>query len=146
MLWAQSATWEYIRAGVRNKEIDKNCTSEDTGRHYCPYLALVRLVTAIPSTKSPWVNLHVVGMLLFWHKPTELAHFFIFCSCIYFCLHSPFNCISFHEFSWRPSVFSFCSFGLISALLVFSTIYLFVSLLQPWYNPLWLTGLKAPTN
>ena len=23
---------------------------------------------------------------------------------------------------------------------------LYESLLQPWYNPLWLTGLKAPTN
>ena len=23
---------------------------------------------------------------------------------------------------------------------------LYESLIQPWYNPLWLTGLKAPTN
>ena len=36
---------------------------------------------------------------------------------------------------------------LFSALLVLSTVYLFCeSLPQPWYNPLWLTGLKAPTN
>ena len=35
--------------------------------------------------------------LCFWHKPTELAHSFLFCSCAYFCLS--FNCISFHKFS-----------------------------------------------
>ena len=26
--------------------------------------------------------------LCFWHKPTELALFFLFCSCVYFCLYS----------------------------------------------------------
>ena len=44
------------------------------------------------------------------------------------------------------SAFSLCSSGLVSALLVLSTICLYESLSQPWYNPLWLTGLKAPTN
>ena len=33
--------------------------------------------------------------LCFWHKPTELAHSFIFCSCVYFCLYDPFSCILF---------------------------------------------------
>ena len=28
-----------------------------------------------------------------WHKPTELAHTFSFCSCVYFYLYDPFNCI-----------------------------------------------------
>ena len=84
--------------------------------------------------------------LCFWHKPTELAHSFysvlvsisVFMALstvfhfinslnnsplshsvlpVFFCLIGPFNYISFHE-----------------------------SLLQPWYNPLWLTGLKALTN
>ena len=32
-----------------------------------------------------------------WHKPTELAHSFLFCSCVYFCLYGPFNCILFHK-------------------------------------------------
>ena len=40
----------------------------------------------------------------------------------------------------------FWSFFFFSALLVLSTVYLYKSLPQPWYNPLWLTGLKAPTN
>ena len=38
----------------------------------------------------------------------------------------PFNCISFHKFSRQFSVFFLCSSGLISALLVLSTIYLFM--------------------
>ena len=58
---------------------------------------------------------------------TELAHSFLFCSCVCFCLFYPFNCISFHESSWQLSAFSLCSTGLISALLVLSTIlYLFM--------------------
>ena len=53
------------------------------------------------------------------HEATELAHSLLFCSCVYFCLYGPFNCILFQ------SVFSLCSSGLISALLILSTIYLF---------------------
>ena len=69
---------------------------------------------------------------------------FLFCSCVCFCLYGPFNRISFPKFSRQLSAFSLCCSGLISALLVLSTIYLFFeSLLQPWYNPLGLTGLKS---
>ena len=60
------------------------------------------------------------------HKLTELAHSFLFCSCVCFCLYGPFNFISFLEFSRQLSVFSLCSSGLISALLVLSTICLFM--------------------
>ena len=49
-----------------------------------------------------------------------------------------FNSISFYKFSRQLSVFSLCSSGLISAILVLST------LPQSRYNPLWLTGLDAP--
>ena len=35
--------------------------------------------------------------LCFKHKPAELAHSFSFCSCVYFCLYGPFNCILFHN-------------------------------------------------
>ena len=40
-----------------------------------------------PFCVSPLAHLHVVGMLwfIFWHKPTVLAHFLLFCSCVYFC-------------------------------------------------------------
>ena len=64
--------------------------------------------------------------LSFWHKPTELARSFLRCSCVYFCLHGPFICILFHEFSQQLSAFWLCSSGLISALLVISTICLFI--------------------
>ena len=65
--------------------------------------------------------------LCLWHEPTELAlSFFLFCSCVCFCPYGPFNCISFHKFPRQLSVFSLCSSGLISALLVLSTIYLFM--------------------
>ena len=60
-----------------------------------------------------------------WHKPTELAHSFLFCSCVYFCPCGPFNCISIHKFSRHSSVFWLCSSGLMSALLLISTIYVF---------------------
>ena len=59
------------------------------------------------------------------HKPTELAHSFLVCSCVYFCLCGPFDCILFHKLSRQLSFFSFCSSRLISALLVLSTINLF---------------------
>ena len=41
-------------------------------------------------------------------------------------LYGPFNGTSFQKFSRKPSTFLLCSSGLISALLVLSTIYLFV--------------------
>ena len=66
------------------------------------------------SILSPSTHFHMVGMLrfmFFWDKPTELAHSFLFC-CVCFCLFGPFNCISFHEFSWRLSAFSRSSSGL----------------------------------
>ena len=47
------------------------------------------------------------------HKPAELAHSFLFCSCVCFCLYGPFDCISFHKFSQQLSTFSLCSSGLI---------------------------------
>ena len=48
---------------------------------------------------------------------------------LFLCLflsYGPFTCISFHKFSRQLSVFSVCSPSLISALLVLSTIYLFL--------------------
>ena len=68
--------------------------------------------------------------LYFWHKPTELAHFFsfFFSALVLFCLYGPFNCILIRKFSRQLSAFTLCSSGLISAWMVFSTIYLFVKI------------------
>ena len=42
------------------------------------------------------------------------------------CLYVLFNCMSFRKFFQQLSAFSFCFSGLISALLIFSTIYFFM--------------------
>ena len=83
-----------------------------------------------------------------WHKPTELAHTFSFCSCVYFYLYDPFNCISFQTFSWHFSSFQFCSSGLNSALFVLSTIYHFMKVsLSPDIIPSgWLGSKHLLTN
>ena len=59
------------------------------------------------------------------HKPTELAHSFYSVLVSVF-LYGPFNCISFYKLSRQLSVFPLCSSGLISALLVLSTLCLFI--------------------
>ena len=93
---------------------------------------------------SPSHSRDVAVYIFFLHKPAKLAHSFLFWSCIYFCLYGPFNCISFNKFSQQLPTFSLCSsFCLIGS---FNYTSLYENLLQPWYNPLWLTGLKTPTN
>ena len=81
--------------------------------------------------------------LCFWLKPTELAHSLLFCSCVCFCLYGPFNCISFHKFPRQVSAFSLFSSGLISALLVLSTVCLFMTVsFSPDIIPCGWLGLK----
>ena len=91
---------------------------------------------------------------------------FLFCSFVSFCLYDPFNCISFHQFSRQLSVFWLCSSGLMSALLVLSTVYLFMKVsfspdiipsgwlgskhqltneVSFWDNPVWTTGRWNPS-
>ena len=60
------------------------------------------------------------------NRACPLLFYFLFCSCVCFCFYGPFNRISFHLFSRQLSVFSLCSFGLISVLLVLSTTCLFI--------------------
>ena len=56
----------------------------------------------------------------------ELAHSFLICSCVYFCLYGPFNSILLYKYSLQLSDFSLCCISPISALLVFSTLCLLV--------------------
>ena len=56
----------------------------------------------------------------------EVTVYVLFCSCVCFILYGPFNCISFHNSPDNSSAFSLCSSGLISALLVLSTINFFM--------------------
>ena len=73
--------------------------------------------------KSPrGLKLHVVGMLWFMsdvNQPSSPTPF-LFCPCVCFFLYSPFNCISFHNFSRQLSAFSLFSSGLISTFLALS--------------------------
>ena len=81
------------------------------------------------------------------HRPTKLAQSFLLCSCVCFCLYGPFDSVSFHKFSRQLFAFSLRSSGLNSALLgPFNYVSLYKSLPQAWFNPLWFTGLKAPSN
>ena len=77
---------------------------------------------------SPWAHLHLVRMLRFMSDINQPSLPTPFYSVLVsnFSLCGPFNCISFHKFSRQLSVFSLCSCGLSSALLVLSTIYLFM--------------------
>ena len=85
--------------------------------------------------------------LSFWHKPTELARSFLFCSCVCFCLHGPSTV--FHSINSPDSTpLSHSAFPVLFLPRWSFQLYmsLYESLPQSWYNPLWLTGLKAPTN
>ena len=101
------------------------------------------------SDQSPWAIFMwwERWSLSLWHKPTELAPSLLFCSCIGFCLYGPFNCISFHKFSQQLFHFLtlfFQSFFCLTGPFNYTSLY--ESLPQPWYNLVWLTGLKAPSN
>ena len=86
------------------------------------------LLACLSSLESPRAHPSRGGnvTVYVWHKPTELAHSFLFCSCVCLCFDGPFNCISFHKFYQQLSVFPLCSSGVISASLVLSTAYLFM--------------------
>ena len=64
-----------------------------------------------------------------WHEPAELAHFsffFLYSTLVSVSVFMALStCISFRKFSQQLSAFSLCFSGLISALLVLSTMYLF---------------------
>ena len=94
---------------------------------------------------SPSRGGDVVGLC--WHKPTKLAHSFlkILFLCLFLSLR-PFQLYfipailltTLRFFSLFFRSYFFCLIG------PYSYISLHESLLQSWYNPLWLTGLKAP--
>ena len=86
------------------------------------YMSLITAPAGSPSHGGD-VTVYVYDI----NQPTLLTPFFIFCSCVYFCLYGPFNCISIHTFSLQLSVLSLCSSGFISVLLVISTICIFMN-------------------
>ena len=100
--------------------------------------------SSLSRKKSPRAHLHMVGMLQFIpdiNQPS-LPTLFILFLCHY-CLHGPFNCISFYNFSRQLSVLWLCSSGLTSALLVLSTINLFMKVS---FSPDIITSGWLPQN
>ena len=77
-----------------------------------------------PPSGSPSRGGDVVVNVKDINQPSLLTPF-LFCSCVYFCLYGPFNCISFHKFSRELSGFYLCSSSPNSAIAVLSTIYFF---------------------
>ena len=89
--------------------------------------------------------LDTIQLFLDINQPSLLTFLILFL-CL-FCLYGPFSYILFHKFSRQLSAFSLCSSGLISAVLVLSTIYLFVKVsLSP---PQWGAAdaeIKVPSD
>ena len=106
------------------------CGATRVLKSFCALACKANKPTTLQSlrTESPRAHLLVVDIFGLCHKNklTKLAHYFLFCSRICLCLLGPFNAISFHKFSRQLFAFSLCSSGLNSALLVLSTIYLFM--------------------
>ena len=86
-------------------------------------LILLEPICLVISTRGLTFTWWGCYALCFRHKPTVLAHSFLFCVC---CLYGPSNCISFPKFSRQLSAFLLCCSGYISALLFLSIIYLFM--------------------
>ena len=114
--WTANPTWQWRLMVVRLLSASSCCGSP---RDVAVYVFDINQ----PSLPTPFYSVHVS------------VYVFMALSTVFHSINSPDN-----------SAFSLCSSGLISAVLVFSTMYLYESLLQPWCNPPWLTGLKAPTN
>ena len=92
----------------------------------CQVRVFVSLISPHGFTVTWWT---CYGLCL-WRKLTQLAHSFLFCSCVYYCFHGLFNCISFIYISQQLSVFLFCFLGLNSVWLVLSSLHL--SLIHIW--------------
>ena len=90
------------------------------------FLSLILCITVPVLCWSPGSHLQVVEILQFMSDINQPSLPTPIYSCVSFCLYGPFNCISARKFSRQLPVFSLCPSGLISALLVLSTICLFV--------------------
>ena len=104
----RSAHWRK----VRQKCGDAHCLERLS-------LSIVFVPTGSPSRGGD-VTVYVLGI-----SQPSFPHL-LRCFCVYLGLYGPFNCISFHKSSRQLSAFSLCSSSLICALLVLSTIYVFL--------------------
>ena len=69
-------------------------------------------------------------------KPTDLAHSFLFCSCVCFCLYGPFNFISFHKFFLQLCFLTLFFWPYFCFISPFNYISLYDSLPRSWFSVL----------
>ena len=126
MILLHDDPWEATLHWLKVDEIDSGSRSRRYPQdwlHGCVWDVSAPVDTSLRGLTVSWWGFYG---LCHKHKLTKLAHSFLFCSCVCFCLYGPFHSISFHKFSRTLFAFSLCSSGLISALLVLSTIHLFM--------------------
>ena len=120
MTWVRLAEW-------------KCCDVTATGRMEVRLFTHLRLLCSTVLTGSPSRGGDLTVYVPVINQPslTTPAYSVVMSVSVFMAL---FNCVSFYKFSRQLSAFSLCSSGLISALLVLSTIhkiYLYESLPQP---------------
>ena len=152
LMWRAARAYQYHSSGQ-----DQSTVAQWAKTTVCVVLCQVNLLLAwyiwlwhmecfcylnVPSD-SPSRGGDVTGYV--WHKPTELAHYFLFCSCVYFLW--PFQL---YFILWiLPTTLRFLTLFFRSYLCFvgppnYTSLYEIP--LQPWYNPLRLTGLKIAAN
>ena len=109
------------------------------------YIMCTRVLLSPPGLTFSWWGCYG---LCHRHKPTELAHSFdsvLVSVSVLMALSTVF-----HSIYILPTNFRFLILVLPVLFLPYWSFQLYISpyesLPQLWYNPLWLTGLKAPTN
>ena len=108
----------------RSKEISGFLT--DISHNFRKSKPITSTQTEVP-TGSPPRGGDVAVLVFDINQPSWPTPFYsVIMSVSVLSLNGPFNCILFHEFSQQLSAFSLCSSGLISAVLVLSTSYLFM--------------------
>ena len=108
----------------------------DTELPYPCFQVPTRRYQLTPHAPASRVNLRLAGLEPFCSKPCRMrfARYFQYSRA--------------YIFSRQLSLFSLCSSGLINFCLtgLFNYLSLMKVSFSPCYNPLWLTGLEAPTN
>ena len=112
LFWLTCLLWAPDHKNIWNWKKKKSAFAKKHNLHflcYCAHLdtldSWIRVMWKRRCKFSCWNTIyhsllqspqaHVVRMLR--HKLTELAHSFLFCCCVYFCLYGSFNCVSFHS-------------------------------------------------
>ena len=116
IVWAKSQDSVHKPQFLKRKE--SRSRSNQGPSAYQPSALPLGHTGSLPSDGGA-VKVYILG-----YKATEVAHSFYPLPVVCVCLYGPFNYISFHKLSQQLPVFSLCSSGLISVLLVLSTIYL----------------------